>query len=81
MNLRFKLEDGKTYYWKVVPGGGICLSEPFSFTINLSFNPFYNVNLTTEKNYIIINQGASTKVNFTVKNEGNGQDNFKIEYN
>ena len=79
--LEDELEDGKTYYWKIVPSGGICLSEPFSFTINLSFKPIYNVNLTTEKNYIIINQGASIEVNITVKNEGNGQDNFKIEYN
>jgi len=75
------LEDGKTYYWKVLPTNGICLSEPFRFKIDLSFEPIFRVNLTSEQDLIIIKQDESKEINLIVKNEGNVVDNFKIRYN
>ena len=78
--LEYELEDGKTYYWKVIPKNGICLSNLFRFTIDLSFEPIYKVNLTSEKNHIMIKQGVAAEINLTVKNEGNVNDNFRIEY-
>lgn len=75
-----ELDEGKTYYWKVIPKGGICLSNPFRFTINQSFDPIYKVNLTAEKNYIKLKQGEAAEINLTIKNEGNTIDTYKIEY-
>jgi parallel beta-helix repeat protein len=73
------LEDGTTYYWKVVPLGGICLSEQFSFTIDLNLNPIYLVNLSTVSRDIMLNQGDSIDIELTVKNEGNVKDAYELE--
>jgi hypothetical protein len=78
--LETELEDGKTYYWKVLPTNGICLSGTFWFTVDLGFEPIYKVNLTSEKDTITIRQGESKIINLTVKNEGNSIDNFNIKY-
>ena len=40
----------------------------------------YKVNLTAEKNYIVIKQGDLTEVNLTLKNEGNVEDIYKISF-
>jgi hypothetical protein len=79
--LENELIDGKTYYWKVEPTNGICLSGAFSFTINLGFEPIFKVNLTSERDSITIKQGTSKDINLTVTNEGNSVDNFKLEFN
>jgi hypothetical protein len=76
--LENELVDGKTYYWKVEPSIGICLSGTFSFTINLGFDPIYKVNLTAETDSVTIKQGQSHNIDLTVTNEGNSIDNFKI---
>jgi uncharacterized membrane protein len=78
--LKNDLEDGKTYYWKVLPKDGVYLSEPFSFTIDLSFEPFYKLNLTSEKDNIVIKQGEAVDIDITVKNEGNTIDSVEMEY-
>jgi hypothetical protein len=77
--LENELEDGKTYYWKVEPTNGICLSMSFHFNIDLGFELIYEVNLTSEKESITIKQNESKEINLTVTNEGNSIDNFEIE--
>ncbi len=79
--LENELVDGKTYYWKVEPSIGICLSGAFRFTIDLGFEPIYKVNLTAEQKTVTIKQGEYKDINITVTNEGNSIDNFKIEIN
>jgi hypothetical protein len=78
--LENELVDGKTYYWKVEPINGICLSGAFRFTIDLGFEPIYKVNLTVESKSATIKQGATKVINLTVINEGNSADNFEIEF-
>ncbi|MCK5561676.1 MAG: SBBP repeat-containing protein [Thermoplasmata archaeon] len=77
--LENELMDGITYYWKVEPTNGICLSGAFRFTIDLGFEPIYKVNLSTERDSVSIIQGESGEINLTVTNEGNSIDNFEIE--
>jgi hypothetical protein len=77
--LENELVDGNTYYWKVEPTNGICLSGAFRFTIDLGFEPIYKVNLTAETESVTIKQAASDDITLTVTNEGNSIDNFKIE--
>ncbi|MCK5561561.1 MAG: SBBP repeat-containing protein [Thermoplasmata archaeon] len=74
------LEDGKTYYWKVIPLNGICISEPFKFTVNLQFQPYYEVNITANKNYIAIEQGATGNIILTVENRGNLEEEYLLEF-
>jgi hypothetical protein len=79
--LETELEDRTTYYWLVIPILGICLSEPYCFIVNLSNKPDYKVNLTSEKDYVILRQGSETEINLTVRNEGILDDMYNIEYN
>ncbi len=78
--LENELMDGKTYYWKVEPNNGLCLSGSFSFMIDLGFEPIYKVNLTTNKNSIIIERGNSESISLTITNEGNIEDDFTISF-
>jgi uncharacterized membrane protein len=79
--LETKLENDTRYYWKIIPDGGVCLSEPFCFTVNLSYKTNYNVNLTSEKDFIMLCPGSKTEINLTVRNEGILDDRYEIEYN
>ncbi|MCK5560281.1 MAG: SBBP repeat-containing protein, partial [Thermoplasmata archaeon] len=75
------LENHKTYYWKVIPKGGICLSDPFSFTVDLGFFPYYEVILTLERNDLTLKPGDSATINLTVKNIGNVNDIYIVKLN
>jgi len=78
--LENELEEGKTYYWKVIPLNGICLSEPFNFTVNLHFQPYYELNITADKNYIEIEQGSTGNIILTVENRGNLHEDCSLEF-
>jgi hypothetical protein len=79
--LETELEDRTTYSWKVIPRDGVCLSEQFYFTVNLSYKPDYKVNLSSEKDYIKLHPGSKVEINLTVRNEGILDDWYEIEYN
>ncbi len=79
--LENELENHKRYYWKVIPKGGICLSDPYSFIIDLGFFPYYGVNLTVGTNYLTLKPGDSTTLNVTLRNDGNVNDIYIIKMN
>jgi len=76
------LEDNTKYYWTVIPYldefQGICVDEVWNFTIDLNFTSIYGVELNMIERELIIETGAITVYNFTVKNLGNGIDDFII---
>ncbi|UCH89636.1 MAG: hypothetical protein JSV49_03025 [Thermoplasmata archaeon] len=78
--LEFELEPGKKYYWKVLPNIGICLSDPFCFTVGIDINGANKVNLSAEKNYIGLKQGGSEEIELILKSECKSTDTFRIEY-
>jgi hypothetical protein len=62
--------------------GGSAVKSDITITINSTVpQPHlnYDVNITTENDFIIIKQGESKDINLTVTNKGNSIDNFTIE--
>lgn len=76
------LEDNTKYYWTVIPYldefQGICVDWVWNFSIDLNFTSIFGVELNMTERELIIETGAITIYNFTVKNIGNGIDNFII---
>jgi hypothetical protein len=75
------LEDGKTYYWKVVPWAGDLEgpeSEIWSFTVNYYHIPEIALNLTLDPSEIKQAPGDQTQVRAIVTNIGNLADNITV---
>jgi hypothetical protein len=75
------LEDGMTYYWKVIPRAGNvigeCRSGTWSFSINLNFVPVYGVSLITSY-FTTIRINETILHDVTIINDGNNVDTFLV---
>lgn len=69
------LDDNTTYFWKVVPVAdlveGICFSGIWTFRINTTFLPVYDLLLQAIPKHVNITQGENASFNFTLTNLGN----------
>jgi hypothetical protein len=76
------LEDGVTYYWKVIPlsgsSVGSCIDNYWSFTVQLDFIPEYNVDISGIES-IKMNQSEKRFYNLTIINQGNIRDIYEPE--
>ncbi|WP_455392002.1 DUF7948 domain-containing protein [[Eubacterium] cellulosolvens] len=76
-----ELEDGKTYYWKVVPRVGDLkgpASEIWSFTINSKYRPSLDFDLKVEPAIIELKPGELTKVKIIIINLGELRNNILL---
>jgi hypothetical protein len=67
------LEDGQTYYWKVVPWAGNIIgpeSEVWSFTIKTNYIPKIELDLLIEPLYLELFPGNVTNINAKITNFG-----------
>ena len=69
------LDDNTTYYWRIVPVAelveGKCLSGIWSFRINITFVPTYDILVEASQGHVNITQGENATFNFTLTNLGN----------
>jgi hypothetical protein len=76
------LVDGKTYYWSVKPklgtDEGICLSQVWSFTIDISYIPTYDLTIELDRSMIELKPGENTTIKATVTNLGDLQDTISL---
>ena len=78
-----ELEDGQTYYWKVVPkaGGIIGSSSPiWSFKIDTSYKPNIDFTIILDKSKIELKPGENSTIIATIKNIGELKDNISINF-
>ena len=74
-----ELEDGKTYYWKVVPRVGDLngpASEIWSFNIDSNYRPSLDFDLKIEPAIIELKPGESTNVKIIITNLAELQNNI-----
>jgi hypothetical protein len=80
----FNLEQGETYYWKIVPWAddikGI-ESPIWSFTVEYSDQPMFNLKLILEPNELDLRPGEMKFVKAVVTNLGNLNDSIKLSIN
>ncbi len=78
------LEEGKTYYWQVVPwAGGLkgTASEVWSFTVEFSNIPNFKLKLSLEPEVVNIMPGQIKFIRAVVTNLGDITDTIKISVN
>jgi hypothetical protein len=68
------VEDGKTYYWTVIPsyqgGDGKCISGVWSFDVDFGFQEEKKLDITGGDD-LELKPGGSKAISYTVKNSGN----------
>ena len=81
--LETELEDGKTYYWTVVPyfenEEGICISGVWSFSIKLKEIPNFNLELSLSTNFIKLKPGGNKTIKASVKNLATIKDEIELK--
>ena len=69
------LEDGTTYWWRVIPeiSGivGKCASGVWNFTLNTSYEVVYNLDIRTDVDRLEWETGDNTTFNISLTNLGN----------
>lgn len=78
------LEDGETYYWKVVPKAGNITgleSETWRFTVKRNYTPQFGLELRLEPMKIELFPGETKYVKAVVTNLGELDDNIGIKVN
>jgi ribosomal protein S27AE len=80
--LENELEDGQTYYWKIVPSvDGIPSpeSETWSFTVDLSKAPYIDFSLQLDKTSVELKPGENITVTGSIKNLGDVEDSIQLK--
>ena len=76
-------ENGKTYYWTVIPqigeDVGICLSGIWSFSVELNKKPSFDLNLTLSLNIIELKPGDNKEIKASVKNLATIRDEIELK--
>ena len=75
------LEDGKSYYWTVIPylGGvkGECLDGVWSFSVSAGSEAIYNISITGPSK-ITIKQGEKKTATINITNNGDVRDSISL---
>jgi predicted transcriptional regulator len=80
--LDFDLENGATYYWKIVPraNGFVGPESPiWQFTIDTGYQPIFDLELRLETPKIELEKGANSTVNILISNLGELRDKVSVE--
>jgi hypothetical protein len=76
------LENGKTYYWTIIPKKGTdignCVSGIWSFSVDISKTQHYNITLKLNKSIIELKPGQNTTIKAIVTNNGDIQDTISL---
>ncbi len=76
-----ELEDGKTYYWMIMPRIRNLYgfeSETWSFTIDIEYSPKFDFNLTLKPSILELKPGENSTVEAIVTNLGDSKDKITL---